>query len=230
MTGEIKYTKRFNLGNYEHEEFSITAPVDEGAIIYEEFQSLKGIVQAAHEGDPEAAEAVSKGGDDEEENTPAATTGKKKKAKKAAKPAEDEEDEDEETEDEEENDEDDSDDDDDTEDEEDPEEEEEKARASAAAAKKAAAKAKAGKAAPASGKSKRSKETSYSRANDIHKKLFTETVKGFYPKQFKTEAGKDAAKKASLKLDGTPFLDSNGKVCDEFIGSLRKALSPAKKK
>ncbi len=53
---EVKYAKKFNLGNYESEEFALTAVVEEKDNHLETLQSLKNDVHSAYSGDSKSAE------------------------------------------------------------------------------------------------------------------------------------------------------------------------------
>lgn len=197
MSGEVRYQKRFNLGNYEHEEITVAMSIDETCNVAETIENLKKLVHDAAKGVEEAVEQVSIADKNKDID-------KKKKKPAKPEPEEDESEEDDAGE---------SDDEDDeeveeTESEDDSDEEDAPAKA---------------------GKKTRSKAQNYSRSNEIHKKLFSETLKNFYPNIFKDEDGKKKAKAASMSLDGTPFLDADGEVMDEFIGALRKAVGGKKK-
>lgn len=206
MKAEVKYMKRFNLGNYEHEEFHISVMVGEEETAMEAFCGLKGTVEAAHAGDPIALEAVSKK-DIEEEEMPKEKQAKKTRKKKEVKPEPEEEIEEEiEEEDSEEIEEDFVD---------DSDSDEEEVEEEPAPKKKAA---------------KKTKVTLYSRTNDLHKKIFGETLKNFFPKWKDTPEGKAKVQAASKQLEGQPFIDNEGEITDEFIGQLRKAMSVTPKK
>lgn len=81
----IKYTKRFNLGNYEHEEYTVDAQAEDASA--SDFAQLKELVAAAHAGDVKSSAKVSRANkakeeaeeeEEEEENAPAKKTTKKK--------------------------------------------------------------------------------------------------------------------------------------------------------
>lgn len=187
-TKEIKYTKRFNIGNYEHEEFSITAVTEDGSV--EDFAQLKETVAKAFVGEEVAKAKVSRSNkakevapepeeeeteEAEEEEKPKATKGKasKAKAKKVEEPEESEEEEAEEAEEE--------------------EEEEEKPKA----------------------KALKKKGSTYSRNSDLHKKLFVEMLNEELGEGWvKKNAGR--AKTASIKMEGKNFLDADGEILPEF--------------
>jgi len=83
----IKYTKRFNLGNYEHEEYTVDAQAEDASA--SDFAQLKELVAAAHAGDVKSSAKVSRANkakeeaeeeeeEEEEEKAPAKKTTKKK--------------------------------------------------------------------------------------------------------------------------------------------------------
>ena len=224
--GGVAYTRRFNLGNYEHEEYTVSAAVEETDAVTTIAQ-LKGAIEAAKSADaipwPDASETIDKSG--KQKTGAAKPTGKKAAPKKAAKPTDDEdeteEDEEEDLEDEEE-----TDDDSETEESEEDEEEtdgDEDEEESPAKGSKVAKKAPAKKAA---GKTFKKKGTAYSRNSDLHKKLFVETIKEVMGDKFMaTNSAK--AKAISIKLEGADFLDADGEVTDTFKAEIKK-LSKAK--
>lgn len=77
------------------------------------------------------------------------------------------------------------------------------------------------KPAPKKGKKKGSP---YSRANETHKVLFTETLKEINPKWNKSDAGKAKAKKASMEMDGEDFLDAEGEILPSFVKNLKAKM------
>ncbi len=81
---EIKYTKRVNLGNYEHEEVGITAVLDEDDCAVKGIAELKELVAKAIAGEPPPAATETK---------PAKTGKPTKTEKKAPAPAAEEEEE-----------------------------------------------------------------------------------------------------------------------------------------
>lgn len=223
---EVKYTRRYNVGPYEHEEYTVHATLDEAnkKAAVNEIKELKEIVADAH------------GGSNDPENNlpstaigPAATelAGKQAKPGKGKNPKKDKseevpkvkkpkDEEPEETDEVDDNDDDDNDDevDDDAEEAEDIEDEPKPP--------------KKGKAEKAPKKFKKKAET-YSRTNEIHKKLYGETL-ALYDKAWKkSEKGKAAAKKVSQKLEGQDFLNEEGEVLDSFVKSLRKEYQAANK-
>lgn len=204
---EAKFTKKFNTGNYESEEYSLGAIVEEKDKAVVVLQTLKTEVNAAFSG--ETAEAA-----------PEKKSSVKKTIKKT-EPIEVDEDEDEVTgqigEDEEDDDEV-AVDYDDTEAADDDEEEEEEEEAPPV--KK--------KAASSPGKKFKKKEQVYSRTNEQHKELFSSTLRSVAPDWKKTEAGKAKAKLASQKMEGKAFLDENGEVIAEFKAEVKKLMAAKK--
>jgi hypothetical protein len=228
----ITYTRRFNLGNYEHEEYTAEAAVEGDAVAA--FGELKDIIADAKGGDETG---TSKSTSAEKKQVESASKKPGKAASKSSaknKPSDDEdEDEDDDSvgeEDEEELE--DAESDDDSEDEEsddsdsdDDEDEEEDPKPVAkkkavAAAKKAVAKAEPKK------KTFKSKASVYSRNSDLHKKLFVESVKEAMGADWlKKNAGR--GKTVSIKLEGKEFIGADGQVLPSFKTELKK-LAKAK--
>ena len=198
---EVKYTKRFNIGDYQHEEYSISADLaaesEDGAVAA--FADLKDIVAKAHSGDQSAKTKVSRAGkakeakeeeteeEAEEEEAPKAAKGKAAKSKKVEEPEEAEEEEEEETEEE--------------------AEEEEAPKA-------------------VKGKAVKKKGSTYNRNLDLHKKLFVEVLNDNLGYGWvKKNAGR--AKTVSIKMEGKNFLDADGEVLAEFV---KETLKLAKAK
>ena len=95
---EVKYTKRFNIGDYQHEEYTVTANAEEGAT--KAFAALKEAVAKAHAGDVVEKAKVSRAGkakeakeEETEEVEEAPKAVKAKAVKTAAKVVEPEEEE-----------------------------------------------------------------------------------------------------------------------------------------
>ncbi len=206
---EIKYARKVNLGNYEAEEFSVTAVLDEDEgdtkNMVGAFDELKKGVMSAVSSDPVDAET------EEEDETSAASTknspGKKKpgpkpKKKKDEEEAEEEEETEEETEAEEE-----------SEEEESEEEEETEEEAEEEEETKPAAKGKG-----------KSKAATYDRANETHKKLFAEQLTKINAKWNKDAGLKEKAKKMSAKLQGKDFMDRQGNLMAPFLAELKKGM------
>lgn len=76
----IGYSRRYNIGNYEHEEFTVTAAIDENADVAQEFAALKCAVWAAHAAGVSPVEATS---EKEEVTTPTPTPVVEEKPAKA---------------------------------------------------------------------------------------------------------------------------------------------------
>lgn len=206
--GRVAVTKRYNVAQYEHEEYSIEIEIDEKEEAVDALVELKGMIQKAYETD--AATASS-----EEEEKP-----RRGRKPKASKDEGDIDEEDEEESDEEEIDEEADAEEEGEEDEEN--DEEEVVENPKRGGKKAAAKT------TTTAKKSRSKPTMYDRTDETHKKLFTEALTSYFPSWKKSEATKKKAKQISIKLDGTSFLDNEGSFTDEFIGNLRKGMGSKK--
>jgi len=239
----ITFSKRRNLGNYEHEDLSIVGEIAVGASEEEAIGYLRGIVEAnlgeymANDKEEttskkaksrKAAEVDEDDEDEEEEEAP-----KKKKAKKKSKKVEDdEEDEDDEEEEEDEESEDDSDGDEDSEEEEEEEDEEDEEEEvapkkgkgkSAKASSKGGDKKASGK--TTDGKKKgRSKATTYDRRKDIHKTLVGEMIDEQFPKWRSKKKLVAKSVKASAAMNGEDFLDNEGHVLDSFRESFLEFL------
>lgn len=73
---------------------------------------------------------------------------------------------------------------------------------------------------------KRSKKTTYDRENDEHKMILTEVIREEYPNFEKKKKLLARIKKASIKMDGRDFLDSDGNILvdfeDDFLDMLEK--------
>lgn len=220
---EVKYMKRANLGNYEHEEITIGAAVEEGETVGEVLTLLKSKVEAALAGKLEPVEAIPTTGKAQSSSPTATDTAKTKGKKGKPAPAPEPEAEAETVEDDSLVDDENADDaegiiDDEELTEEDPTPEPAPAPAKKVAAKPAPAAAKtAAKAAP-----KAKKMTPYDRANQLHKKLFVELLNVQHP-GWKTKAPAKA-KDVSVSLSGTDFLDAEGSVVDSFKAATKAAM------
>lgn len=200
---EVRYMRRNNLGNYEHEEISMSAVIEEDEDHMDAVAGLRQDVVAALSGEKAATVEAPEA---EEEKKPA-KTGKGKKAPKVEEQPEEEEpeaeDDDEKTADPEEE-----------ETEEEPEEEPEEEE----------------KPAPAKGGKKfKKKPQSYSRASEQHKEIFSSVVKSIAPEWKKSDDLKKKAKDASQSMEGKDFLDDSGEVLSEFKDAVKKLLTGKKK-
>ena len=218
---ELKYVRRFNLGDYEHEEFAVTAQVEDGENHVGLLIGLKADVAAAHAGEASAASSQSMPSGDlgaQTEEKPAAK-GKKKSSKKSktkdtTTPSDESEEENSETSNAQSDDEEMSNEDETSDESESDENEEEEQNEEKKPAKKAAGKKKF-----------KSKAAAYDRANEIHKKLFSEQVKAIDPKWNSSEAKKKRVQETSRKMHGEEMLDGEGKVLNSFYGALKKAIT-----
>ncbi len=86
---------------------------------------------------------------------------------------------------------------------------------------KTAAKKKSGK---AKGPAKKKKGSVYSRSNEIHKKLFSETLKEIDSKWNSSDKGKAKGKKISQEMEGEEFLDADGEILESFAKTVAKKL------
>ncbi len=209
---EVKYTKKFNTGNYESEEYSLTASLESKENPLEVIAELKAQVLQAKSGEAATSEE-----EDEEEDEEETTPKSKAKSKAEDESEEDESEDEEETEDEE------SEDDSDDTDEEDESEDEEEESEEEAEEEEEKPKAKAKKAAPKATKFK-SKPQGYTRSDRVHKELLGKTLSAVWPDWKKNPKNKDKALKVSKKLEGVAFLDEKGQVLKSFKDALKKAL------
>lgn len=202
-SGEVKYGRRFNLGNYEHEEISVSTCIDESVDVRGVILSLREMVLDAQKGEDMPVEKK-KSTEPKEEKTKAT-----KKTKKVVEVIEEEEiDEEvdaeelaeEEGEEQEE-----------TEEEFDDEEEEEVKPAKKKATKKV-------------------KTTPYDRKNNLHKKMFGDFLNDNYPSWKNTPAAKDRAKNASAECHGKEFLDNDGQLTLGFKTAMARLMAKPKQK
>lgn len=199
---ELKYAKKFNLGNYESEEFGLTAVIedDDTQTTSSIFQQLKMEVAKAYGGETADEPAPVEAEETEAEETEVEEEAPKKRGRKPkAKAEEVEEEEAEETEAEEV--------------EEEVEEEAEEEVEEEAPKKSAKAKSKFKK-----------KAQVYQRSNETHKELFSNVLKSVAPDWKKTEASKAKAKSASQKMDGKEFLNEEGEVLPAFKAEVKKLM------
>lgn len=196
---EIKYTKRFNVGPYEHEEFTVHATLDDSGEddVVEGFSALKNAVKTAKEtgeaiANPTTQPDKNKNGKDEK-NAKTAKNGKKPK-EEVEEPAEEET--------------------------ANPPEEETETETVGEEEEAETPPAKTEK----TGKGFKKKGSPYSRANETHKNIMAQQLKKINPNWNKTEDGKKKGKKLSQTLNGTDFLDANGEVVPSFVAALKKGL------
>lgn len=206
VTG-AKFVRRYNVAQFEHEEYSLEAVVEDGESPITVLNQLKSDVAAAYAGEtgPEAEEAQPE---------------KKEKKKKSSTPAPKEEevgDEDLEA--------DDLETDSDLEDSEEEVVEEEEEEEAPKPAKKASATSTKKTTTASPGKAKKAKEQTYDRSIEAHKELFSGVLRGVAPDWKKSDASKSRAKQASAKMEGIAFLDSNGEVLKEFKLQVKKLMA-----
>lgn len=216
---EAKYTHRYNLGEYNYEEYTLTAVAEDRDTGSGLLLELKEEVNKAHAGEATEAETKTEKKDK--------TTKEKKNGKRKSTDSDDETESKEAAEDDasESDDEGDSDNEasdgeagddanDSTEEGEaegDEQEEEEQP-------KKVAGK-----------KGFKKKPQHYDRKVEAHKEKLSGLLKSVSPNWNKTDAGKAAAKSASKELEGEPFLDENGEILDSFKSKLKKLMPKARK-
>lgn len=233
---EAKYVKRYNLGDFQHEEMSLVGSLEgSGLTGSEALVQLKNEVEAAHAGEVVSPAPAAKNPKTKQEKP--VKKGKKNGESKAAV-ADDEDgdnedleseasgddgesDQDDEAPDSEDSDSDDSDSEDGEggEDSEDGESSEEEVEERSPARKPAGSKKEGGK------KSFKKKPQPYDRSNETHKELFTGVLRTVSPDWKKSEESKLKAKKVSMQLEGVDFLDESGEVLKSFLDLTKKMMS-----
>ena len=220
---EAKLTKRYSTGDYEFEEFTLSAAVDEnesGAVVLSE---MKKQINEAFTG--EVSSKQTKG--------PKAKKEEKKDGKAKSNPSDDEDNNDEDSSEENEGndgesnhddeaadseDRDDSDDSaEESEDEAGGEDEEKPAKGSKGAGKKSDGE-KSG------GKKFKKKPQSYTRDIEQHKEIFSGIVRSIDPEWKKNDNTKAKVKKISVGMEGEAFLDEHGEVLDSFKAEVKKRM------
>lgn len=222
---EVKYARKFNTGNYESEEYSVTAIVEEDDSATAVFQKLKQEVTAAHSGE-QSGEA-----NEEEtatEDQPTRRRGSKKgKGSNSDKGETENETEEEKTEDVE-GEEEESETEAGNETEDDSQEESDDEETTSKRSKKLT---RSTDGADTGGKVKKNfkkKAQVYQRTNPSHKDIFSTVLKEVAPLWKKDEKSKTKGKLASQKLEGSEFLDDNGKVLASFKQDVKKHMGVKK--
>lgn len=189
---EVKYSKRFNDGNYEHTEISIAAQVD-GDDVVECVSQLKEAVYSSRnqEATGETAPVKDSAPVEEAEEEQEEIIEKPKRNKKPKVEEEVEAEAEEET-------------------------EEEEAEAEEEQEEEVDDKKK---------KRFRSKAAPYDRTNEVHRSIFLGALKEIDQKWNSSDAKKARAKKVSVNLDGTDFLDKEGEILPGFVKEMRKAFT-----
>lgn len=203
---EAKFTRRYNVAQYEHEEYSLTATVEDDENAIDILKQLKADVQAAKDGECPAGEP-----EDDESDTPEPSDDETGDDDTEADDSESDSDSEEETDDEE------------SEDEDDDEASAPSKKSSKASSKTTKANSKTSSA--KGGKKFKTKAQVYQRSNETHKELFSNTLKAVYPDWKKSAATKAKGKSASQKMEGKDFLDDNGNVLPAFKAELKKLVA-----
>lgn len=232
---DAKFTRRFVIADYEHEEYTLSAQVEGKETGAQVLTALKEEVLAAYSGE-------------EKETKPAKAAKETKEKKNGTKPKTSPVD-DENTDDEDSTDEDagtdgegdqddeaadgeDGDDGDDSSDDSEGDEGEdgEDDEAKAPVKGKAASAGKGSKAAEkeAPKKAFRKKPQSYNRGIEQHKEIFSGLLRTVAPDWKKSDATKAKAKKASEVMEGKEFLDENGEVLATFKAEVKKLMAVKK--
>ena len=207
---ELRFNRRYNVGQYEHEDYTIVAQLEEGDSSVEALAQMKASVEAAF-----AGESGGEPGADAADKP--ATTGKGKKDKKS-KPAptttQEEEEETEEIEEETGG----------EETEEETETEEEVETEETEEEETETEEEEIEDPPPKKGKTFKKKPQAYQRENKTHKDIFSSVLKKVAPKWKSSFESKAHAKKVSQKLNGKDFLDENGKVLSSFEAEAKKLM------
>lgn len=216
-TTEAKFTRRFNTGEYEFEEFTLSAIVEDDETGSEVLIGLKKEVTHAFAGDvtkEEEENAKSNSSKNNDKNGKTTT----KKAKGAA----DEGSDDDEASDNEASD----DDNDSTEGDEDEAGDESDDGEEETKSSKGKAGAKSSKNAKDEGSKKtfKKKPQDYNRSIEAHKEIFSGVLRSINPDWKKSEDSKKKAKKVSEAVEGEEFLDGNGEVLDSFKALVKKKM------
>ena len=218
---EARFTRRYNVGQYEHEEYTVIAQLEEDDSIVDALVELKSDVQKAYAGEAATTEGASETDDTSEDDKPAKPSKKSRKSRTTT-PSEDEETD--ESEEETGGEETDTDSEEDEAEESEDEAEESEEDEDAPPAKKPAAKKTPSKDGAKGSKKFKKKPQVYQRANEAHKDLFSGVLKKVAPNWKKSFESKAQAKKASQKLEGKEFLDDNGKVVPSFEAAVKTAM------
>ncbi len=237
---KAEFTRRYTTDvQYEFEEYTVSAELEDDADLREVMAALKADIEAIHAGESSAGSPTEDAGQDteeENEDPKPVKTGKKSKRSRTTTPKEEPEDE-EETEDDDGGDETEDEDgdegnDDGEESEESPDEEEEESPK--VTGKKKSGTAKTGqdsktKTEATSGKKGfKKKPQAYQRGNETHKELFSNVLKKVAPNWKKSFESKAQAKTTSKKMEGSEFLDENGKTLASFEAAVKKLMGKFK--
>ena len=230
VVNDAKFTKRFVTGDYQFEEYTLGAVVDERESGVQVLRELKLQVNEAFSAGSGAAAADAA---EEQEEKPATKKGKKNaKSKTSASDDKANDDEDSSSEDAESDGESDQDDDAaDASDGDDGDDSSDDSSADDADGDDAEEDAEedAKKAAKAKGPKKfKAKPQVYSRSIEQHKELFSGVLRSVMPDWKKSEKTKALAKEASAAMDGEDFLDAEGNVVPEFEAQVKKLMKVKK--
>lgn len=222
---EAKLTKRYNTGDYEFEEYSLGAIVDDRETGVQVLKELKLQINEAFSGSAAVQE--------EQIETKSSKKADKKEEKKNGKPSKGSDAKDDSNDDEDSSDEDSSSDDKGSEDDEasdskndddsddssndgitssDAEEEEPKPKSKA----------------EKSGKKFKKKAQTYNRGIEQHKEIFSKLLGSINPSWKQSDKTKALAKSASSDMEGKEFLDENGEVVATFKVAVSKIFKPKK--
>jgi len=78
--------------------------------------------------------------------------------------------------------------------------------------------------------SRKAKPQAYDREVEQHKRIFSSVLRSVAPEWNKTEGSKVLAKKASVAMGGKPFLDADGEVLESFVSEVKKLMGIKKAK
>lgn len=219
---EAGFTRRYKVGEYEHEEYTLKAIVEDEDGAGKVLSELKNEVHSAFASEI-AAPTGKKRKPQKQENEDADDDGDSSDVDEETDDVEDLEDGDGEgSEDDEGDDSDDSDDSDADAEEDDSDEDEgkksKKTRSTNGSKKSTNASTKK------SGKGFKKKPQVYQRTNENHKEIFSNVLKAVAPNWKKDAKSKAKGKAASQKMEGKDFLDENGVVLKEFKAAVKKLM------
>lgn len=216
---EIRYARKFNTGNYESEEYAVTAIVEEDDSAKEVFKQLKQEITAAHSGEQSGEESEE---ETATEDKPTRRRGSKKGKGSNSDKGEAETETEEETEEVEGEEESETESGNEEEDDSQSESEESEDEETTEKPPKKSARSTGGAAAGKGKKGFKKKPQVYQRTNPRHKDVFSSVLKEVFPTWKKDDKTKAKGKMISQKMEGEEFLDENGKVLASFKQSAKK--------
>lgn len=196
---EIKYGRKFNMGDYQSEEISLVAALEPGEDALEALAELKGMVMAAHEGEESQTNAQpSKGAVEEEDKQPEDGGSDDEPSTQ---------------------------DDDDASQESESQEDEGEVQESKAGKGSSKAKGQSSSEGSSGRKTKTKVGGKLDRTNTVHKDLFGKLLDEKYDGWRKSAQKKAKASKILDKLNGTEFLDGDGEILMSFKKEVAKLFA-----